>query len=250
MNVVTLKIPPKINNVTNDWKVIDIAQQYPPRTWENVFRDAEEELKDISDLLEDDKKEHGRYYPDSRNLFKCFELTPLNKVKVVILGQDPFHSTNGDGTPQAQGLCFSVKRGAKIPSSLVNIYKELKTSVPGFVTPNHGCLESWALQGVLLLNTCLTVRPASPDCHKELFLGFIKKIINAILDANPGCIFVMWGRKAQKVQKMIGARATVLEAAHPSGLSASRGFFGCDHFNKINTLLTEKGDTPIDWNLP
>jgi uracil-DNA glycosylase len=142
-----------------------------------------------------------------------------------------------------------VKKGTKIPSSLVNMFKEIKNTVTGFETPSHGDLTGWARQGVLLLNTCLTVRPASPGCHKEIWLGFIKKVINAIIDTNPNCIFVLWGRKAQKVRKMLGERATVLEAAHPSGFSAHRGFFGCNHFNQINTLLSESGQRQINWNL-
>ena len=248
--VITLKIVRPSDLITNDWTVEQIAKKCPPPSWEEVFKEAEEELKDISELLEKDKKVNGRFYPDCKNLFKAFELTPLENVRVVILGQDPYSGMNSDGTPQAQGLSFSVKRGAAIPSSLQNIYKELKSSVAGFTTPNHGCLDFWARQGVLLLNTCLTVRPGCPDSHKELFLGFIKKIINAILEKNPGCIFVMWGRKAQKVQKMLGQRATILQASHPSGRSCHMGFFGCDHFNQINKLLIAKGQTPINWNLP
>ena len=247
---VTLRIVRPSELITNDWTVEEIARKCPPPFWEGVFKEAEEELKDISDLLETDKKINGRFYPDCKNLFKAFELTPLEKVRVVILAQDPYANVNPDGTPQAQGLSFSVKRGVPIPSSLQNIYKELKSSVTGFVIPNHGDLSNWTRQGVLLLNACLTVRPSSAGSHKELWLSFIKKVVNAILDKNPGCIFVMWGRNAQKVQKMLGQRATILESSHPSGLSANRGFFGCNHFNQINELLLKKGQSPINWNLP
>ena len=235
--------------VDNSWSVERVAKIHPPPTWEGVFKDAEHELKDISDILENDKKINGRFYPDCKNLFKAFELTPLQSVKVVILGQDPYHGTNNDGTPQAQGMSFSVKRGTKVPSSLLNIYKELKTSVEGFNNPGHGDLSGWAHQGVLLLNACLTVRPGNPGSHKEIWYGFNKKIINAILDINPGCVFILWGRKAQKIRKMLGERATVLEAAHPSGLSANRGFFGCNHFNQVNDILREKGLRQINWQL-
>jgi len=247
---VTLNIVRPKPNITNDMTVEQATNIFKPYSWEKVFSSATLELKDVSDILENDKKVNGRYYPDTKNLFKAFELTPLNKVKVVIFGQDPYHGGNYDGTPQAQGMSFSVKRGAKIPSSLINIYKELAKTVDGFHTPSHGDLSGWAKQGVLLLNTCLTVRPANPGCHKEIWLGFVKKVINAIIDANPNCIFVLWGRKAQKVRKMLGERATVLEAAHPSGFSAYRGFFGCDHFNQINTILKESGQNPINWDLP
>jgi len=254
---VSLNVQPKVtlniirpNDITNDWSVIDIATKYPPIGWEKVFKDAHEELKDISEILENDKKVNGRYYPDCKNLFRAFELTPLNRVRVVIFGQDPYHSSNPDGTPTAQGLSFSVKRGVKVPSSLVNIYKELKNTVPDFVTPSHGNLEGWCRQGILLLNACLTVRPGLPGSHKELWLSFVKKVINAIIDINPHCIFILWGNNAKKIRKMLGERVTVLEAAHPSGLSANRGFFGSNHFNQVNTLLIEKSQSPINWNLP
>ena len=232
--------------IDNSWKVIDIARKHPPRTWEGVFKSADNEIADISEILENDKKINGRFYPDCKNLFRAFELTPLNHVKVVIFGRDPFSNTCPDGTPQAQGMSFSVKRGTKIPSSLVNIYKELKNTVFGFVTPNHGNLTGWCHQGVLLLNSCLTVRPNNPGSYKEIWYGFIKKVINAILDVNLGCIFVLWGRKAQKIRKMLGERAIVLEASHPSTFF---GFLGCDHFNQVNQILTEKGEKPIDWQI-
>lgn len=236
--------------VDNSWSILRVCRERPPYGWRDVFSDADAELSDVSDIVETDKKVNGRFYPDCVNLFKAFEITPLNNVNVVILGQDPYHGKNNDGTPQAQGMSFSVKRGTKIPSSLINIYKELKSTVDNFSPPNHGDLTGWAKQGVLLLNSCLTVRPGSAGCHKEIWLGFIKKVINAIINTNPKCIFVLWGRKAQKVRKMLGERVTVLEAAHPSGLSAHRGFFGCDHFNQINNLLIEAGKRPINWNLP
>lgn len=234
------------NNITNDWSVERIAKECPPYSWEEVFKSAELELKDISDILENDKKVNGRFYPDCKNLFRAFELTPLPKVKVVILNKEPFNGINSDGTPQAQGLAFSVKKGVKIPLTTVNIYKELKNSVEEFQVPNHGCLENWAEKGVLLLNQCLTVRAGVSDSHKEIWLSFIKKVVNSILDVNPSCIFVMWGRKTQKVQKMLGGRSIILEASDPYN---SKEFLGCNHFNKINEILKEQGKSPINWNL-
>jgi len=235
--------------IDNNWKVIEVARRRMPKGWEEVFKNADNEINDVSNLLETDKKIHHRYYPDTCNLFRAFEITPLSNVKVVILGQDPYHGTNSDGTPQAQGMSFSVKRGAKIPSSLCNIYKEIKSNFPEFIIPYHGDLTGWARQGILLLNSCLTVRPRNPGSHKQIWLGFIKKVINVIIDNNPNCIFILWGRKAQNIKKILGERVTMLEAAHPSGYSAHRGFFGCEHFKKINELLTESGQTPIDWSL-
>ncbi len=235
--------------IDNSWSIIDVVRRRAPIGWRCVFKDADNELEDISDIIENDKKIHGQYFPDTKNLFKAFEMTPLNQVKVVITGQDPYHGINHDGTPQAQGMSFSVKRGTKIPSSLVNIFKEIKNTTEGFRVPSHGDLSRWARQGVLLLNSCLTVRPGNPGSHKELWYSFIKKVINAILNTNPNCIFIMWGRQAQKIKKMLGERATILEAAHPSGRSAFQGFFGCNHFNMVNQLLMEKGIRPIDWNI-
>ena len=246
---ITLNVIQPTDMVDNTWSVLQVARVRPPAGWEAVFKSADAEITDVSEIIETDRKINGRFYPDCKNLYRAFELTSLESVKVVIFGQDPYHGCNHDGTPQAQGMSFSVKRGANIPSSLLNIYKELKSTVPGFVPPTHGDLSGWARQGVLLLNSCLTVRPANPGCHKEIWLGFVKKIINAVIDVNPNCIFVLWGRKAQKIRKMLGERATVLEAAHPSGYSAYRGFFGCDHFNQINTILRESGQGPINWNV-
>lgn len=246
----------KKNEIDNSWSVKDIIDIWVPSNWKEVFEDARPELEDISEILEEDKKKNGRYYPDNKNLFRVFELCPLNKVKVVIMGQDPYFNTFTDQNgihPQAMGMSFSVPKTAPIPSSLRNIYKKLSESVKGFVKPNHGNLESWCFKGVLLLNACLTVRPGEPGCHKELWYGFIKKVINAILEKNKHVIFVLWGRKAQKLTKMIGQRATILQSSHPSGLSAHRGgsssFFSTDHFNDINKLLRETGQEEINWNL-
>lgn len=236
--------------IDNSWTIIDIARRRPSIGWEPVFKHADNELKDTSDIIEQDKIKNGRFYPDCKNIFRAFDLTPLDRVKVVIVGQDPYHGANPDGTPQATGLCFSVKKGVPIPPSLRNIFKEIRDTVEGFQTPSHGNLERWARQGVLMMNACLTVRPHEAGSHGIIWSGFIKKVINAILDVNPGCIFVLWGREADKIKKkMLGERAVTLETSHPSGFSAYRGFFGCNHFNEINKLLLEQGRRPIDWNL-
>lgn len=246
-----LNILPKKDQITNDWTVEKVAQEYPPPTWESVFENAKDEIKDISEILEDDKKSYGMWFPDNVNLFRAFQVTPLNKVRVVILGMDPYINTftlNGKEIPQATGMAFSVPRGCPVPPSLKNIYKELANEFEDFVTPNHGDLTLWCLQGVMLLNVCLTVRKSSSGSHGEVWTGFIKKVINAILEANPHCIFVMWGKNAQKMKKIVGERTVILESAHPSPLSA-RNFFGCGHFKKINELLVERKQKPIDWSL-
>ena len=215
-----LKIVKEKEKVTNDWSIERVANEYTPYNWEAVFESAKNELKDISDILEEDRP-NGRRLPNNCDLFRIFHMVPLHKVRVVVLGQDPYFSVLADGTPQATGMAFSVPRNAPIPSSLKNIYKELKNTVAGFVMPNHGDLTCWALhQGIFLLNTCLTVRQGEAGSHKQLFDGFIKKVITAILDKNPKTIFVLWGKQAENtIKKMVGSRATTLVAAHPSGLS-------------------------------
>lgn len=216
----------------------------------NVFENAKDEIKDVSDILEEDKKIHGERFPDNCDLFRAFSLTHLHKVRVVILGMDPYAHKTPDGRPTAVGLAFSVRRDAPIPSSLRNIFKEIKNCIPDFNIPSHGDLTSWAIQGILLLNSSLTVRESESGCFKELWFGILKKVINAILSSNPKCIFVAWGKDAQKItKKFVGERAIVLEAAHPSGLSANRGFFGCNHFSEINKILVSQKTPPIDWNL-
>lgn len=236
-----LKILP--SQIPNDCSIYKIAKEYTPKTWEKIFMTADSELSDVSEILQNEK-----ILPNKENIFKAFYLTPLDKVKVVIFGQDPYHGLLANGEPQATGLSFSVPRTAPIPSSLKNIFKELNNSVPNFVA-KHGDLTQWALQGVLLLNNCLSVRQGEPDCHKQIWQGFIKKVILGIIDINPNCIFVLWGKNAQQNKKFIGQRGIILESVHPSGLSANRGFFGCNHFNKINEILEKKGDTPINWNI-
>jgi len=188
--------------------------------------DAKAELDDINDILEGEEKINGMYFPLKANLFKAFELTLLEKVKVVLIGQDPYHDLIANH-PRAIGVSFGVSRQANIPPSLRNIYKELQRSVPGFT---HGDLTYWAQQCVLLLNMCLTVRPHQPESHGDIWLGFINKVINVICQQNPKCVFMLLGRKAQKIEKMLGERALVLKTSHPSSFSANKGFIGSNIF--------------------
>jgi len=183
-------------------------------------------------------------YPPQPDVFNAFRYTELSAVKVVILGQDPYHGPN-----QAHGLSFSVRPGVPAPPSLVNIYKELLTDIPGFTRPDHGCLQSWADQGVLLLNTVLTVEAGKAHSHASLgWETFTDKVIEILNDSREGIIFLLWGSHAQKKGGIIdGKRHAVLKAPHPSPLSAHRGFMGCGHFSQTNTLLTQRGETPIDW---
>ncbi len=185
-------------------------------------------------------------YPPSANWFHALEATPLNKVKVVILGQDPYHQAG-----QAHGLCFSVLPGVKTPPSLVNMYKELATDL-GIVPANHGYLESWAQQGVLLLNAVLTVEDSNANAHQgKGWEQFTDKIIDTVNTQCEQVVFLLWGSYAQKKGAMIDTQKhLVLKAPHPSPLSAYRGFFGCQHFSQVNTYLELAGKQGIDWRLP
>lgn len=184
-------------------------------------------------------------YPPGQLIFNAFAITPFNKVKVVVLGQDPYH-----GAGQAHGLSFSVPDGIKPPPSLVNIYKELQQDI-GMTIPNSGNLTRWAEQGVLLLNAVLTVRANEPASHAKIgWMDFTDAVIRKISDEKKGVVFLLWGRFAQEKQVLIDAtRHHILKAAHPSPFSADKGFFGCKHFSRTNELLMKQGLTPIDWNI-
>ncbi len=184
-------------------------------------------------------------YPPSEDIFNAFHLTPLSKVKVLILGQDPYHEPN-----QAHGLCFSVKPGTQIPPSLVNIYKELNSDL-GLKIPNNGYLTKWAEQGVLLLNTVLTVRAHEANSHQgKGWEVFTDAIINAVNAQDRPIVYMLWGSPAQrKIPMLTNPKHLVLKAPHPSPLSAYRGFFGCKHFSQCNEFLVKNGMEPIDWQI-
>ena len=186
-------------------------------------------------------------YPPAKDVFNAFRATEFGDIKVVILGQDPYH-----GPKQAHGLCFSVLPGIKPPPSLVNMYKELSQDIEGFEIPTHGYLQNWAEQGVLLLNTVLTVEQGKAHSHSKTgWETFTDKVIEAINQHQSGVIFLLWGAHAQKKGRFIDRkRHHILDAPHPSPLSAHRGFFGCRHFSRANHLLQFMGKSEIDWRLP
>ena len=190
-------------------------------------------------------------FPLEEDVFSAFASVDLSDVKVVILGQDPYHGLGKNGESQAHGLAFSVRKGIKVPPSLVNIYKELTQDIPDFKTPGHGYLVEWAEQGVLLLNTVLTVKQAQAHSHAKLGWGtFTDKIIAEINQHNQGCVFLLWGSHAQKKGKNIDQeKHYVLNGPHPSPLSAYRGFFGCQHFSKANLWLTAQNKSMINWQI-
>lgn len=194
-------------------------------------------------LLEE--KQNNIIYPKGSDIFNAFNFTPFNKLKLVILGQDPYH---GEG--QAHGLCFSVPHGIKIPPSLVNIYKEMEGDL-GIKSPQHGNLEKWAKQGVFLLNATLTVRKNQAGSHQNKgWEIFTDKVISLISEKSENIVFLLWGSYAQKKSTLIDAKKhLILKSVHPSPLSAYRGFFGCKHFSKSNDFLISKNIEPIDWTL-
>ena len=184
-------------------------------------------------------------FPPGSLIFHAFEKTPFDRVKVVILGQDPYHNPG-----QAHGLSFSVPEGVAIPPSLVNIYKEIASDI-GVPVPRHGNLESWAQRGVLLLNAVLTVRANEPASHQKIgWMDFTNAVIREISNKKEHVVFLLWGRFAQEKQALIDeTKHLVLKAAHPSPLSAHNGFFGCSHFSRTNEYLISHGIDPIDWAL-
>ncbi len=201
-------------------------------------------FQELKSFLLEEKKKHPVYPPGSR-IFAAFNNTPFDDVKVVILGQDPYH-----GPGQANGLCFSVNKGVPKPPSLLNIFKELQDDY-GLSVPENGDLEPWARQGVLLLNATLTVRARNAGSHQNKgWEDFTNAAIRALSEKREGLVFLLWGSYAQAKASMIDtARHHILKAPHPSPLSASRGFFGCRHFSKTNKLLQEQGKDPVDWSV-
>jgi uracil-DNA glycosylase len=217
-----------------------------PLTWQE-FIDSEKEQEYLQKTLAfvaSERQAGKSIFPPENDVFNAFHVTELSEVNVVILGQDPYHGPN-----QAHGLCFSVKPGVKIPPSLKNIYKELANDIDGFAIPDHGYLQHWAEQGVLLLNTVLTVEQGHAHSHAKLgWETFTDRVMEAINQSRDNVVFLLWGSHAQKKGAMIDRnRHRVLLAPHPSPLSAHRGFLGCGHFSQTNQYLCEIGRKPIDW---
>ncbi len=218
--------------ISNDW-LEQLRPEFRKAYYKNLFEKIKEEYSKCA------------VYPNSDDIFNAFHLTPYNKVKVVILGQDPYHEPG-----QAHGLSFSVKPGIDIPPSLVNIYKELHDDVGTYI-PNNGYLVKWAEQGVLLLNTILTVRAHGAMSHSRIgWEEFTNAAIEALNKSDRPLVFMLWGKPAQAKEVMLtNSNHLILKAPHPSPLSAYRGFFGCRHFSKANEFLTAHGETPIDWQI-
>ncbi len=218
--------------ITNDWS----------QALESEFKQSY-----YSQLYQFIKQEYSTttIYPNAEDIFNAFHFTPLSQVKVVILGQDPYHNEG-----QAHGLCFSVKPNVDIPPSLVNIYQELKTDL-GCYIPDNGYLEKWAKQGVLLLNTVMTVRAHQANSHQgKGWERFTDAVIQAVNAQDRPVVFLLWGKPAQTKKSMLtNPKHLILEAPHPSPLSAYRGFFGSRHFSQTNEFLSKQSIEPIDWQI-
>lgn len=221
-----------MNRIKNDWFDV-IGEEFQKAYYEELRL-----------FVEDEYKKH-QVFPQKEDLFNAFLYTPFKNVKVVILGQDPYHNIG-----QAHGICFSVKPDVVVPPSLVNIYKELKDDL-GCYIPNHGYLKKWADQGVLMLNTVLTVRAHEANSHqKKGWEIFTDAVINAINTSDQPIVFILWGKPAQSKKKMLtNPNHLIIEAPHPSPLSSYRGFFGSKPFSKTNEFLIQKGALPIDWQI-
>ena len=215
-------------------------------SWKAILQDEFEKpyFPMLKKFLLEEKRKHV-IYPPGPQIFSAFNLTPFNKVSVVLLGQDPYH-----GPGQAHGLCFSVSQGIAPPPSLINIFKELKSDL-GIPFPGHGNLTGWAKQGVLLLNATLTVRANQAGSHqKKGWEVFTDKVIETLSHKRTNLVFLLWGNYAQQKSALINPeKHLILKSVHPSPLAASRGFFGCRHFSKANQYLIKNGKEPVNWDL-
>lgn len=218
--------------IANDW-LVPLSAEFKKPYYAELYNKVRDEYNNY------------QVFPNSNDIFNAFDLTPLSEVKVVILGQDPYHNIG-----QAHGLCFSVKPDVDVPPSLVNIYQELRDDL-GCYIPDNGFLEKWAKQGVLLLNTVLTVRAHAANSHRGIgWEQFTDAAIRAVNDIDRPIVYLLWGRPAQMKKSMLNnPKHLILEAPHPSPLSAYRGFMGCKHFSQANEFLESHGIEPIDWQI-
>lgn len=217
-------------------------------TWKEALAEEKQApyFQGILDFVAAERAAGQVVFPPQKDVFNAFKYTEFGDVRVVILGQDPYHGSN-----QAHGLCFSVAAGVRPPPSLQNIYKELARDIAGFQIPNHGLLTPWTAQGVLLLNTVLTVRQGQAHSHSKIgWERFTDKVIAQLNQHRRGIVFLLWGSHAHKKGAVIdGSKHLVLKTTHPSPLSAHRGFLGSGHFSRTNLSLQEQGQAPIDWQI-
>ena len=215
-----------------------------PNGWEELFSPRFAELAHLDAEL----AKIGPFYPFVYDVFNTYYFLRPENIRVVIIGQDPYHSSDNFNNPIAMGLSFSVRRGIDIPPSLKTVFKEIQEDL-GIARPRHGDLTSWVFRGVFLLNTSLTVKPDEPKSHGDRWMTIVRPTLQHITVKSPKAIFLLWGAEAQKLKKYLGD-ARILEAGHPSTMNRTRPFAGCKHFSQVNNLLIKDGGEPIDWSLP
>jgi len=226
-----------------------VLEKHLSSSWYNELKEEFEKpyIAELSQFVRGERARGLEIYPPAKDVFRAFELCPFDQVKVVLIGQDPYH-----GPGQAHGLCFSVQKGVTPPPSLKNIFQEIESDL-GLSPPPHGCLEAWAERGVLLLNATLTVRRGAPESHKGRgWERFTDTVCQKLAQRQEPLVFMLWGKSAQeKAERALNGTHNhlVLKAAHPSPFSAHRGFLGCRHFSKANYFLKEQGLSPIDWKI-
>ena len=235
-------IPTILPMIHNQMSFLELSQCVPS-SWKNVFSEAKEEFKHLDRIIKTD------VFPEKTKVFKAFELTPLEQVRVVLLGQEPYHQRKSNGKSKAQGLSYSVSKDDEIPLMLKNIFQEIVNEYPEtYSFPTHGDLSSWARQGVLLVNSSLTVEPGKAGSHGVIWHGLLSKIFQSIGEVNRKCIYLLWGNFAKDMADYIPETSVKLFASHPiSNRKGADSFFGCNHFREVNRLLEERGEEPIQW---
>ena len=244
-------IKTEINNntqISENMTIWDVVKCQTPASWESVFETARDALWEVSKILEEKEATTGNWYPLKADIFNAFNSCRLDNVKVVIFGQDPYHGRSQTGYPQAVGMSFSVRSEDRIPLSLRNIYKEI-TRTHSDNTFASGDLTHWANQGVLMLNTCLTVDPGKAGSHGKIWEPFMNIILSAVAKANPSCVYVLWGTPAKKLATSLPSKAVIIEGYHPAA-RGSYSFVGCDHFVQIDEALENQNKEKIDWSIP
>lgn len=232
--------------VDQTWSLRRVAEEAGPLGWGDTFTSSGKVMDHIENRIIETCS--PIYVPLKCDIFNAFHWCPLENVKVVIMGMDPYETLLKDGTPQAWGASFALRPGAPLQPSIRNIYKEIAAHDPAFVPPDHGDLRGWAYQGVLLLNACLTTKPGVPGAHGKLWNCFLMGVVKKISETRPNGVVMLWGNDAQTYAGKFG-NMKILTTSHPSGKSAFRGFFGCDHFRQANAHLVDHGMTPINWSL-
>ena len=241
-----------IKKVEPGWTIEQVAAESIGLSWRKVFDDAAPEIKHVSKKL-DEQKIFGQYFPLKKDLFNAFKYCPLQSIKLIIIGKDPYDtivSIKDKQMPKEMGMAFSVRAEDKeIPATILNIYKEIKNDYPDFIIPKHGNLIPWAQQGVLLLNRCLTITPGKKHSQYPLWHGLLNRVFKAINVINPNTIVLMMGREAQSISNMLPDSFVQIETPYPDNYYFDKGFNGCGCFKTINDHLEKQKKIPIDWTL-